>query len=219
MLPKGKGAQCICLLQKSHFYGGHGIVGAQVPIGTGLAFADKYKGRNNITVTYMGDGGVNQGQVYESFNMASLWKLPVLYIIENNEYAMGTSVNRSSSEPDLFKRGLSFRIPGKQIDGMNVIEVREEAKKAVEFIRSGNGPMILEAKTYRYRGHSMSDPAKYREKEEVEKYKNIDPIVQLKKYMLDHKIVSESWFEECANQVKKAVSDAVTLQRIAHILR
>ena len=206
---KGKGGSMHMFAPEKHFYGGHGIVGAQVPIGTGLAFADKYKGRNNITVTYMGDGGVNQGQVYESFNMASLWKLPVLYIIENNEYAMGTSVNRSSSEPDLFKRGLSFRIPGKQIDGMNVIEVREEAKKAVEFIRSGNGPMILEAKTYRYRGHSMSDPAKYREKEEVEKYKNIDPIVQLKKYMLDHKIVSESWFEECANQVKKAVSDAV----------
>jgi pyruvate dehydrogenase E1 component alpha subunit len=152
-----------------------------VPIGTGLAFAKTYRKNNKIAVTYLGDGAINQGQVYESFNMAKLWNLPVIYVVENNEYAMGTAVRRSSSEVQLYKRGLSFGIPGEQVDGMDVIKVHEAAQKAADFVRSGNGPIILEMKTYRYRGHSMSDPAKYRSKEEVEEYKlKHDPIERLK---------------------------------------
>ena len=145
------------------FYGGHGIVAAQVPLGTGLAFAHKYKGDGGLAVTYFGDGASNQGQVYESFNMAELWKLPVIYVIENNQYAMGTSVNRSSSEDQLFRRGESFRIPGIQVDGMDVCAVRGAAHTAVDWVRAGKGPVLLEMKTYRYRGHSMSDPAKYQQ--------------------------------------------------------
>ena len=173
---KGKGGSMHMFSKKNNFYGGHGIVGAQVPIGTGIAFALKYEGSKNICRTYIGDGAMNNGQVFESFNLASLWKLPVLYIIENNQYGMGTSVNRASAGSDLYKRGEAFDIPGEIVDGMNVFKVREAAYKAGNYVRKGKGPYILEVQTYRYRGHSMSDPAKYRTKEELDSYKTKDPI-------------------------------------------
>lgn len=168
---QGKGGSMHIFDIKKKFFGGHGIVGAQVPIGTGIAFANKYKKNDNVVFTYFGDGAVNQGQVYEAFNMAALWKLPVIYIIENNEYAMGTSLKRSSLVTDLYKRGEGFGIKGKQIDGMNVFSVYNATIEAAEYCRACNGPILLEIKTYRYRGHSMSDPATYRSKEEVENVK------------------------------------------------
>ncbi|MDN5247894.1 MAG: pyruvate dehydrogenase (acetyl-transferring) E1 component subunit alpha [Wolbachia endosymbiont of Tyrophagus putrescentiae] len=192
---KGKGGSMHIFDIEKKFFGGHGIVGAQVPIGTGMAFANKYKGNSNVVFTYFGDGAANQGQVYEAFNMASLWKLPVIYIIENNEYAMGTSLQRSTLVTDLYKKGESFGIPGKQVDGMDFFSVYKATSEASEHCRTGNGPILLEMKTYRYRGHSMSDPANYRSKEEVENIKqNHDPIETLKEYMVDKKIASE---EEC----------------------
>ncbi len=192
---KGKGGSMHIFDIKKKFFGGHGIVGAQVPIGTGIAFANKYKEKDNIVFTYFGDGAINQGQVYESFNMASLWKLPIIYIIENNEYAMGTSVARSTTVTELYKRGESFGITGKQVDGMNFFAVYNATHEAAKYCRRSNGPILLEMKTYRYRGHSMSDPGNYRSKEEVDNMKkHYDPIDALKKYMIDNKIVSE---EEC----------------------
>ncbi|MGA7712947.1 MAG: pyruvate dehydrogenase (acetyl-transferring) E1 component subunit alpha [Rhizomicrobium sp.] len=189
---KGKGGSMHMFSSEKQFYGGHGIVGAQVPLGTGLAFADKYKNNGSICVTYFGDGAANQGQVYESFNMAELWKLPVVYIIENNQYAMGTSVERSSAETRFYKRGSSFNLPGEEVDGMDVEAVHAAGRKAVEWCRSGNGPMILEMKTYRYRGHSMSDPAKYRTREEVQTVREKrDPIEHL-----GHKLVSTGMMTE-----------------------
>jgi pyruvate dehydrogenase E1 component alpha subunit len=176
-ISKGKGGSMHMFSVENRFFGGHGIVGAQVPLGTGLAFAHTYRGDGGVCLTYFGDGAANQGQVYESFNMAKLWKLPVIYAIENNQYAMGTSVERSSSEPDFYKRGESFRIPGIQVDGMDVLAVRGAAEMALEWVRGGKGPIILELKTYRYRGHSMSDPAKYRTREEVQEFREgNDPI-------------------------------------------
>jgi len=173
-LSRGKGGSMHMFSDEKGFYGGHGIVGAQVPIGTGLAFANRYRGNDNVALTFFGDGAANQGQVYESFNMASLWKLPVVYIIENNQYAMGTSVARASADTDLSCRGLSFEIPGIVVDGMDVRAVKAAADTAISWARSGNGPMILDMQTYRYRGHSMSDPAQYRSKEEVQKMREKD---------------------------------------------
>jgi pyruvate dehydrogenase E1 component alpha subunit len=177
-ISKGKGGSMHMFSVEHGFYGGHGIVGAQVPLGTGLAFAHKYREDGGVCLTYLGDGAVNQGQVYEAFNMARLWNLPVIYAIENNKYAMGTSVERSHSEPLLYRRGESFRIPGLQIDGMDVLAVRGAAEIALDWVRSGKGPIIVEFMTYRYRGHSMSDPARYRTREEVQDYReHRDPIM------------------------------------------
>ena len=176
-ISKGKGGSMHMFSVEHGFYGGHGIVGAQVALGAGLAFKHKYADDGGVCLAYMGDGGVNQGQVYEAFNMASLWKLPIIFAVENNKYAMGTSIQRSSSEPDLYKRGESFRIPGLRVDGMDVPAVRGAAEMALEWTRSGKGPLVIEFMTYRYRGHSMSDPAKYRTREEVQDYReHKDPI-------------------------------------------
>ena len=206
---KGKGGSMHMFSVEKQFWGGHGIVGANVPLGTGMAFAQKYKGSDAITMTYFGDGASNQGQVYESFNMASLWQLPVIYIIENNEYAMGTSTQRHAADTHLFKRGEAFGIPGIQVNGMNVLEVYEASKKVIEHVRSGKGPYLMEVKTYRYRGHSMSDPAKYRSKEEVEDYKeNRDPINQFKKYLEGAGIGSEAAFKKIEDEVKAIVNEA-----------
>ena len=208
-LSKGKGGSMHMFSREKGFYGGHGIVGAQVPLGTGLAFAQKYQQTNGVSLTYFGDGSANQGQVYESFNMAELWRLPVLYVIENNQYAMGTAVRRASAQAELFRRGESFNVPGKPVDGMDVLAVREAGREALDFIRGGNGPMILEMKTYRYRGHSMSDPAKYRSKEEVNRMRaEHDPIDQLKKRMLAEGMADEAALKEVDREVKAVVSEA-----------
>jgi len=206
---KGKGGSMHMFSREKNFYGGHGIVGAQVPLGTGLAMAAKYKGTNDLAVAYFGDGSANQGQVYEAFNMAALWKLPVIYVIENNQYAMGTSVVRSSAQVELAKRGESFGIPGRQVDGMDVLAVQKAAQEAVEYVRGGNGPIILEMKTYRYRGHSMSDPAKYRSKEEVAKMRaEKDPIERVRVRLLGEFKVAESVLKEIDREIKAIVSDA-----------
>ncbi len=207
---KGKGGSMHMFDTAKHFYGGHGIVGAPVPLGTGIAFANQYRGNDNVCITYFGDGAANQGQVYEAFNMAALWKLPVLYIIENNEYAMGTSVKRSSFTTELYHRGESMGIPGRRVDGMDIFEVMHAGAEALEYIRAGKGPLILEMKTYRYRGHSMSDPAKYRSKEEVENMKeNRDPIDNLRKIILNDQLASEDEIKLLEKQVRQEMEDAV----------
>jgi len=206
---KGKGGSMHMFSREKEFYGGHGIVGAQVPLGTGLAFAQKYEGNDRVTACYFGDGSANQGQVYESFNMAELWKLPVIYIIENNQYAMGTAVRRASATTELCRRGESFGIPGRAVDGMNVLTVRDAAREAVAWCRAGKGPVILEMKTYRYRGHSMSDPQKYRSKDEVSKMRaEHDPIDQAKSFLLEHGMATEDSLKEIDRQVKAIVTDS-----------
>lgn len=204
---KGKGGSMHLFNTPGHFYGGHGIVAAQVPVGTGLAFANKYRKNKNISYTYLGDGAVNQGQVYESFNMAKLWNLPAVYIIENNQYAMGTSVKRAASTPELFRRGESFGIPGRQVDGMDVLAVREAGLEAAEYVRSGKGPIILEMNTYRYRGHSMSDPAKYRTKDEVDEFKGHDPIENLKQVIIKNKFGTEESLKEIDKKVRDEIKE------------
>ncbi|MBL8545175.1 MAG: pyruvate dehydrogenase (acetyl-transferring) E1 component subunit alpha [Hyphomonadaceae bacterium] len=208
---RGKGGSMHMFSIEKAFYGGHGIVGAQVSLGTGLAFANKYRSDGKVCLTYFGDGAANQGQVYESFNMASLWKLPVVYIVENNQYAMGTSIQRSSSETHLHKRGVSFNIPGEEVDGMDVVAVREAGKRAVENARAGNGPTLLEMKTYRYRGHSMSDPAKYRTKEEVDEQKaKRDPIDHVKKLITDAGYATEDDLKATDREIRAIVSESAT---------
>ncbi len=206
---KGKGGSMHMFDVPTGFYGGHGIVGAQVALGTGLAFAGKYRGDDSVAFVYFGDGAANQGQVYESFNMAQLWKLPAIYIIENNQYAMGTSIERSSSTTELYMRGASFGIPGEQVDGMDVMAVRDAVRRAVDRARSGEGPFILEVKTYRYRGHSMSDPAKYRTKEEVDEVKKTrDPIEHIRA-LLDAAKATEDEIKAIDNEIKAIVAEAV----------
>ncbi|WP_269331723.1 pyruvate dehydrogenase (acetyl-transferring) E1 component subunit alpha [Futiania mangrovi] len=206
---KGKGGSMHMFSREKAFFGGHGIVGAQVPLGTGLAFANRYRENGNICLTYFGDGAANQGQVYESFNMAELWQLPVIYIIENNQYAMGTAVKRSSSTVNLSQRGVSFDIPGEQVDGMDVLKVREAGEKAAAHVRGGNGPYILEMMTYRYRGHSMSDPAKYRSREEVDKMrKERDPIDTLKQLLIEKGHADEDALKKIDARVKKIVAES-----------
>jgi len=206
---RGKGGSMHMFSTEKHFYGGHGIVGAQVPIGAGLALANKYTGNGNVSLAFFGDGASNQGQVYEAFNMAKLWDLPVVFVIENNQYAMGTSVQRSSAETELFKRGSSFEIEGIQVDGMNVLEVRDASRKAIKHARDGKGPMILEMKTYRYRGHSMSDPAKYRSRDEVTKTRSErDPIDMAKARLLDEKWANEDDLKAIDKEIKAIVLDS-----------
>jgi pyruvate dehydrogenase E1 component alpha subunit len=203
---KGKGGSMHMFSMEKNFFGGHGIVGAQVSLGTGLAFANRYRGNDFVSVAYFGDGASNQGQVYESFNMAELWKLPVIYVIENNRYAMGTSVTRSSAQTDFSKRGISFNIPGEQVDGMDVRAVKAAGDEAVAWCRAGKGPFILEMQTYRYRGHSMSDPAKYRTREEVEKIRtDQDPIEQVRSRLLAAK-VSEQELKAIDAEVREIVN-------------
>ena len=209
----GKGGSMHMFSKENNFYGGHGIVGAQVPIGTGIAFTHKYNQEKNICRTYIGDGAMNNGQVFEAFNLAALWKLPVLYIIENNKYGMGTSVDRAAAGSDLYKRGEAFGIPGEKVDGMNVFKVIEAADKAGKYVRDGNGPYIIEVQTYRYRGHSMSDPAKYRTKEELENYKETDPIEIVKSEILKNKFATEKEIEiinkETLQEIKSAAEFAI----------
>ncbi|MBT6096504.1 MAG: pyruvate dehydrogenase (acetyl-transferring) E1 component subunit alpha [Rhodospirillaceae bacterium] len=206
---RGKGGSMHMFSREKNFYGGHGIVGAQMPLGTGLAFAHKYKEDGGVSHAYCGDGAINQGQVYEAFNMASLWKLPVIYVIENNKYGMGTSIERASAVVELVDRGKSFDIPGEQVNGMDVSEVRAAAEMASEWCRSGKGPFILEMKTYRYRGHSMSDPAKYRSKEEVSKVRQeTDPIDTLRERILGSGAADEAQLKEIDREVKVLVTAA-----------
>jgi pyruvate dehydrogenase E1 component alpha subunit len=205
---KGKGGSMHMFSKSEDFYGGHGIVAAQVPIGAGLAFANKYKNSQSVCFTYYGDGAANQGQIYEAFNMASLWKLPVVFIIENNQYAMGTSIDRASSTPKLFTRGEAFNIPGRLVDGMDVLEVSKATEFAASNCRNGGGPYILEMNTYRYKGHSMSDPAKYRTREEVQNIKDKkDPIENFQKHLLNEGI-GEDEFKKIDKNIKEIVSEA-----------
>jgi len=205
---KGKGGSMHMFSKSEDFYGGHGIVAAQVPIGAGLAFANKYKNNQFVCFTYYGDGAANQGQIYEAFNMASLWKLPVVFIIENNQYAMGTSIDRASSTPKLFTRGEAFDIPGRLVDGMDVLEVSKATELAASNCRKGDGPYILEMNTYRYKGHSMSDPAKYRTREEVQNIKDKkDPIENFQKHLLNEGL-DEDEFKKIDKDIKEIVSEA-----------
>ena len=206
---KGKGGSMHMFSKEKHFYGGHGIVGAQVPIGAGLAFSDKYKGNDNVTFAYFGDGAANQGQVAETYNMAQLWDLPVVFVIENNQYAMGTSVQRATKSPDFYERGIAYGIAGEEVDGMDVLAVKAAGEKAVAHCRAGKGPYILEIKTYRYRGHSMSDPAKYRTREEVQKIREErDAIEHVRQLLLTGKHATEEDLKAIDKEIKGIVNEA-----------
>ena len=206
---RGKGGSMHMFSREKGFFGGHGIVGAQVPLGTGLAFAHHYREDNGVCLTYLGDGAINQGQVYESFNMAQLWKLPVVYVVENNKYGMGTSVERASATTDLHRRGEGHGIPGMVVDGMDILAVRQAGMEAVERARTGKGPTVLEMKTYRYRGHSMSDPAKYRTKEEVSKMREQhDPIDHLRARLMAAGKITEDEIKKLDAEVKAIVTEA-----------
>ena len=206
---KGKGGSMHMFSSEHRFFGGHGIVGGQIPLGAGIAFAEKYKGTDNVCVCYMGDGAVRQGAFHEALNMAMHWKLPVIFIIENNNYAMGTSVERTSNVTDLYKLGAAYEMPSEPVNGMSVEEVHTAMEKAVEHSRAGNGPYLLEMRTYRYKGHSMSDPAKYRTKEEVEEYKSQDPIDMVLKTILKKKLATEKEIEEINERIKIVVEECV----------
>ncbi len=206
---KGKGGSMHMFDAKHKFFGGHGIVGGQIPLGAGIAFADKYNGNENVTLCYMGDGAVRQGAFHEALNMAMTWKLPVVFIIENNDYAMGTSVKRTSNVTELYKLGEAFDMPSAPVDGMSVEAVHEAMEQAVAYARSGKGPYLLEMKTYRYKGHSMSDPAKYRSKEEVEEYKAKDPIESVLKTIREKKYATDEEIEAINNRVKEEVDESV----------
>jgi pyruvate dehydrogenase E1 component alpha subunit len=211
---KGKGGSMHMFSLGHGFYGGHGIVGAWVSLGTGLALANRNKKNGAVTFVYFGDGAANQGQVYESFNMAELWRLPVVYIIENNQYAMGTSIERASSETHLYRRGASFNIPGKEVDGMDVLAVAEAAAEAAEHARSGKGPFILEMKTYRYRGHSMSDPGKYRTREEIDEVrKHRDPIDHVEELLRTRKFADDAAMKAVDAEIRRIVADAAEFAR------
>ena len=204
---KGKGGSMHMFSKEKNFYGGHGIVGAQVPLGAGLAFADMYMKNESVTFTYFGDGAANQGQVYETFNMAALWKLPVIFVIENNQYAMGTAQERSTSSPEIYTRGDSFGIKGEAVDGMDVVAVRDAGVKAAAHCRAGKGPYILEIKTYRYRGHSMSDPAKYRTREEVQKMRaQRDPIESIRSLLVSEKLSTDEEIKIIDKEIKEIVN-------------
>ena len=204
---KGKGGSMHMFSKEKNFYGGHGIVGAQVPLGAGLAFADRYRENNCVTFTYFGDGAANQGQVYETFNMAALWKLPVIFVIENNQYAMGTAQERSTSSPEIYTRGEAFGIKGEAVDGMDVIAVKTAGDKAADYCRAGKGPYILEIKTYRYRGHSMSDPAKYRTREEVQKMRaQRDPIEAVRTLLVSEKHATDEEIKIIDKEIKEVIN-------------
>ncbi|MEO9825780.1 MAG: pyruvate dehydrogenase (acetyl-transferring) E1 component subunit alpha [Paracoccaceae bacterium] len=209
----GKGGSMHMFSKEKDFYGGHGIVGANVPLGAGLAFADKYKGNDNVTFTYFGDGAANQGQVYETYNMAQLWELPVIFVIENNQYAMGTSVQRATKSPSLWERGAAYGIEGMAVDGMDVLAVKAAGEKAVEYCRAGKGPYILEVNTYRYRGHSMSDPAKYRTRDEVQKMREErDAIEQVRKRLLEGD-ATEDELKAIDKDIKAIVNEAAEFSK------
>jgi len=206
---KGKGGSMHMFSKEHRFFGGHGIVGGQIPLGAGIAFAEQYNGTKNICVCYMGDGAVRQGALHEAYNMAMLWKLPVVFVVENNSYAMGTSVERTSNVTELYKLGSAYDMPSYQVDGMSVEAVHEAMQNACDHARSGKGPVFLEMKTYRYKGHSMSDPAKYRSKDEVEEYKSKDPIEVTKQILLDNKFATEADIEAIDNRIAEIVEDSV----------
>ncbi len=206
---KGKGGSMHMFSKEHNFYGGHGIVGGQIPLGAGIAFAEQYKGTDNVCVCYMGDGAVRQGSLNETFNMAMLWKLPVIFVCENNGYAMGTSVSRTTNVSDIYKIGLSFDMPSEPVDGMSCEDVHKAMDKAVDYARKGKGPSFLEIRTYRFKGHSMSDPAKYRTKEEVEGYKAKDPIEHVMRTIKDKKYADDKWFEKISAKVKDEVEASV----------
>ena len=206
---KGKGGSMHIFSKEHHFYGGHGIVGGQMPLGAGIAFAEKYKGTKNVNICYMGDGAVRQGALNESFNMAMLWKLPVIFVCENNGYAMGTSVERTTNMTDIYKIGLGFDMPCAPVDGMDPVAVHNAMDEAIQRARNGEGPTFLEMRTYRYRGHSMSDPAKYRTKDELEEYKAKDPIEQIREVILKEKYADEAWITSIEDKVKDIVDESV----------